>query len=241
MKTILVIEDEKPVLTNIVEILESGGFQAIGAENGAEGIRLAKECEPDLILCDIMMPVMDGHGVLNELRSVPATATIPFIFLTAKADKTDLREGMNLGADDYLTKPFRRKELLMAVNARLEKRAAVLERYAHERQMAETLRSKMQDLEQLNQTRDELLMKLIEDLSNPLSKINLAIHMLKNTPPGASRDRYLEILQEEFTREISLLNQVSDLQGLLTLENVKLLRQFNLLDSKLGTSRNISG
>ena len=237
MKTILVIEDEKPVLTNIVEILESGGFQAIGAENGADGIQLAKESNPDLILCDIMMPVMDGHGVLSELRSEPATATIPFIFLTAKADKTDLREGMNLGADDYLTKPFRRKELLMAVNARLEKQAAMLERYAQERNLAETLRGKMQDLEQLNQTRDELLMKLIEDLSNPLSKINLAIKMLKNTPPGASRDRYLEILQEEFNREISLLNQVSDLQGLLTLENVKLLRQFNLLDSKLGNTR----
>lgn len=237
MKTILVIEDEKPVLTNIVEILESGGFQAIGAENGADGIQLAKERNPDLILCDIMMPVMDGHGVLSELRSEPATATIPFIFLTAKADKTDLREGMNLGADDYLTKPFRRKELLMAVNARLEKQAAMLERYAQERNLAETLRAKMQDLEQLNQTRDELLMKLIEDLSNPLSKINLAIKMLKNTPPGASRDRYLEILQEEFNREISLLNQVSDLQGLLTLENVKLLRQFNLLDSKLGNTR----
>lgn len=237
MKTILVIEDEKPVLTNIVEILESGGFQAIGAENGADGIQLAKEHNPDLILCDIMMPVMDGHGVLSELRSEPATATIPFIFLTAKADKTDLREGMNLGADDYLTKPFRRKELLMAVNARLEKQAAMLERYAGERNLAETLRAKMQDLEQLNQTRDELLMKLIEDLSNPLSKINLAIKMLKNTPPGASRDRYLEILQEEFNREISLLNQVSDLQGLLTLENVKLLRQFNLLDSKLGNTR----
>lgn len=237
MKTILVIEDEKPVLTNIVEILESGGFQAIGAENGADGIQLAKERNPDLILCDIMMPVMDGHGVLSDLRSEPATATIPFIFLTAKADKTDLREGMNLGADDYLTKPFRRKELLMAVNARLEKQAAMLERYAQERNLAETLRAKMQDLEQLNQTRDELLMKLIEDLSNPLSKINLAIKMLKNTPPGASRDRYLEILQEEFNREISLLNQVSDLQGLLTLENVKLLRQFNLLDSKLGNTR----
>ncbi|NER36536.1 MAG: response regulator [Oscillatoria sp. SIO1A7] len=237
MKTILVIEDEKPVLTNIVEILESGGFQAIGAENGADGIQLAKERKPDLILCDIMMPLMDGHGVLSELRSETATATIPFIFLTAKADKTDLREGMNLGADDYLTKPFRRKELLMAVNARLEKQAAMLERYAGERNLAETLRSKMQDLEQLNQTRDELLMKLIEDLSNPLSKINLAIKMLKNTPPGASRDRYLEILQEEFNREISLLNQVSDLQGLLTLENVKLLRQFNLLDSKLGNTR----
>lgn len=234
MKKILVIEDENPVLTNILEILESGGFQAIGAENGSLGVQKALEHIPDLILCDIMMPVMDGHGVLAQLRSQPATAMIPFVFLTAKADKNDMREGMNLGADDYITKPFRRKELLEAVNIRLERRAAVMEQYASERQRAEGLQAKMQDLLQLSETKEGLLMKLIEDLSNPLSKINLAIRMLRDTPPGASRDRYLEILQEEFDREISLINQVSELQKLLTLDNVKLLRQFNLLDRKGG-------
>ncbi len=232
MKKILVIEDEKPVLTNIIEILESGGFNAIGAENGEVGVQLATQEIPDLIICDIMMPVLDGYGVLTKLRSQPLTEIIPFIFLTAKADKGDLRQGMNLGADDYISKPFRRKELLEAVNTRLEKQAAVMQKYMSQFQRAEELLSKMQDLQQLSETKEGLLMKLISDLRDPLSKINLAIKMLKNTPPGASRDRYLEILQEEFDKEIALLNQVSNLQELLTLDNVKLLRQFNLIEAK---------
>ncbi len=232
MKKILVIEDEKPVLTNIIEILESGGFNAIGAENGEVGVQLATQEIPDLIICDVMMPVLDGYGVLTKLRSQPLTEIIPFIFLTAKADKGDLRQGMNLGADDYISKPFRRKELLEAVNTRLEKQAAVMQKYMSQFQRAEELLSKMQDLQQLSETKEGLLMKLISDLRDPLSKINLAIKMLKNTPPGASRDRYLEILQEEFDKEIALLNQVSNLQELLTLDNVKLLRQFNLIEAK---------
>ncbi len=232
MKKILVIEDEAPVLTNIVEILESGGFNAIGAENGQVGVQLATQEIPDLIICDIMMPVLDGYGVLTQLRSQPLTEIIPFIFLTAKADKGDLRQGMNLGADDYISKPFRRKELLEAVNIRLEKQAAVVGKYMSQFQRAEGLLAKMQDLQQLSETKEGLLVKLIGDLRDPLSKINLAIKMLKNTPPGASRDRYLEILQEEFDKEISLLNQVSDVQELLTLDNVKLLRQFNLIERK---------
>lgn len=235
MKKILVIEDEKPVLTNIIEILESGGFSAIGAENGEIGVQLATQEIPDLIICDIMMPVLDGYGVLTKLRSQPLTEIIPFIFLTAKADKSDLRQGMNLGADDYIAKPFRRRELLEAVNTRLEKQAAVMQKYISQFQRAEGLLAKMQDLQQLSETKEGLLMKLISDLRDPLSKINLAIKMLKNTPPGASRDRYLEILQEEFDKEIALLNQVSDVQELLTLDNVKLLRQFNLIEVKSST------
>lgn len=238
MKKILVIEDEKPVLINIIEILESGGFNAIGAENGEVGVQLATQQIPDLIICDIMMPALDGYGVLQKLRSQPLTEIIPFIFLTAKADKGDLRQGMNLGADDYLSKPFRRKELLEAVNTRLEKQAAIMQKYVSQVQQTQGLLAKMQDLQQLSETKEGLLMKLIGDLRDPLSKINLAIKMLKNTPPGASRDRYLEILQEEFDKEISLLNQVSDVQELLTLDNVKLLRQFNLIEAKSNMKSN---
>ncbi|MCT7984202.1 response regulator [Laspinema sp. A4] len=233
MKTILVIEDEQAVLTNILEILEGGGFKAIGAENGLTGIAHAQKYLPDLILCDVMMPGLDGHGVLSQLRESPPTATIPFIFLTAKADHSDLRQGMNLGADDYITKPFRRKDLLEAINTRLNKQAAVMQQYATERQRAEGLQAKMYELEELSQTKDGLLKKLVEDLRNPLSKINLAIHMLKNTPQGTSTERYLEILQEEFEREIHLINQVSELQDLLTADNFTLLRKFNLLGGNL--------
>jgi len=121
MTKVLVIEDELAIRENIVELLEVEDFDAMGAPNGRVGLELAQEHLPDLILCDVMMPELDGYGVLKGLRSDPITATIPFIFLTAKADKGDLREGMSLGADDYLTKPCTPEELLDAINTRLEK------------------------------------------------------------------------------------------------------------------------
>lgn len=136
MKKILVIEDEELVRNNILEILDTVDFRVIGACNGGIGVQLAEEHLPDLILCDVMMPELDGYGVLAALRDNPVTATIPFIFLTAKGDKTDIRQGMNLGADDYLTKPFRRKELLGAIEARLIKHDALYQGYAREQNRA---------------------------------------------------------------------------------------------------------
>lgn len=135
-KKILVIEDEDQVLENILELLEAEGWNPIGAENGAIGIDLAKANKPDLILCDVMMPGCDGYGVLSKLRQDSALARIPFIFLTAKAAKTDFRQGMELGADDYLTKPFTRSELLAAIATRLKKRKVVQESYSSELKQA---------------------------------------------------------------------------------------------------------
>lgn len=120
MKTILVIEDQAPLRANIVGILEEEGYNAVSFERGFTGMMWALKHVPDLIICDIMMPDMDGYNVLNELRNYPATATVPFIFLSAKADKSSIREGMELGADNYLTKPFRPAQLLEAIAARLE-------------------------------------------------------------------------------------------------------------------------
>jgi diguanylate cyclase (GGDEF)-like protein len=129
MAKILVIEDDQPVRENILELLEVEEFDVIGAENGLLGVQLAQKHLPDLVLCDVMMPELDGYGVLTALRADPLTAAIPFIFLTAKADKTDLRQGMNLGADDYLTKPCTADELLDAIAARLQKQARVTQQY----------------------------------------------------------------------------------------------------------------
>ena len=129
MKKILVIEDEELIRDNLMEILEDEGFGVIEAENGHQGIDLAIAEKPDLILCDVTMPGLDGHGVLNILDQDPTMAAIPFIFLTAKTTKEDWRQGMELGADDYLTKPFTKAELLKAIASRIKKQTAEQQRY----------------------------------------------------------------------------------------------------------------
>jgi diguanylate cyclase (GGDEF)-like protein len=125
MKKILVIEDEKTLRTNIVQILELEDFVTIEANNGFLGIKLAQQHLPDLILCDVMMPEIDGYSVLAALRQNLTTASIPFIFTTAKASKADFRQGMNLGADDYLIKPITADELLSAISTRFERQATL--------------------------------------------------------------------------------------------------------------------
>ena len=122
MKRILIIEDAKDLRDDVVEMLNLEGYDAIGAENGRLGVDAARRFHPDLIVCDIMMPEMDGYGVLEEIRSSPNTAIIPFIFLTAKTDRVNQRHGMVLGADDYLTKPFLVSELLESIRTQLQKR-----------------------------------------------------------------------------------------------------------------------
>lgn len=120
-KKILIIEDNKDMCDNIAEILELADYQVITAHNGKDGVMLARDQAPDLIICDIMMPELDGYGVLSILSKDLKTARIPFIFLTAKAEKQDVRKGMEMGADDYLTKPFTDIELLNAIKVRLSK------------------------------------------------------------------------------------------------------------------------
>ena len=137
MTKILVIEDENAILENVLEVLELEGFEAVGAPNGMVGVQMAQAERPDLIVCDIMMPQLDGYGVLLKLRSNPATSLIPFIFLTAKVERRDQRYGMVLGADDYLTKPFTNTELLDAIRGRLERQAVIEQEYE---QKLDTLR-----------------------------------------------------------------------------------------------------
>lgn len=138
MSKILVIEDEECIRNNILELLAAEDFQAIGAENGLRGVEIATEQVPDLIVCDVMMPKLDGYGVLKQLRANPVTASIPFIFLTALAERLHLRQGMTLGADDYLTKPCSVAELLSAIATRLEKYSAMRSDYTTEPQQTDT-------------------------------------------------------------------------------------------------------
>ncbi len=125
MKKILVIEDNTEVRENIAEILELSNYKVFTAEDGKKGVELALNEKPDLIVCDIMMPVLDGYGVLHLLNKHVETYGIPFIFLTAKSEKSDLRKGMEMGADDYITKPFDGIELLNAIEIRLKKTESI--------------------------------------------------------------------------------------------------------------------
>jgi two-component system sensor histidine kinase/response regulator len=119
MTKLLVIEDEIGIRDSIVDILQAEDYIVESAPNGEDGLRMIDEFHPDLVLCDIMMPILDGHEVLQKIRQNPSTKTLPFIFLTAKADKVDFREGMDLGANDYITKPFTHDELLSTIQTRL--------------------------------------------------------------------------------------------------------------------------
>jgi CheY-like chemotaxis protein len=129
MTLILIIEDEEAIRQNITETLLYEGFETLEAENGLVGVQLALQGTPNLILCDVMMPELDGYDVLRQLQGQPQTATIPFIFLTALADRSYVRFGMALGANDYLTKPFTPDELLTTIQTRLAKHAAALRAY----------------------------------------------------------------------------------------------------------------
>ncbi|MDF0554604.1 response regulator [Kamptonema sp. UHCC 0994] len=228
MKKILVIEDEALIRLNILDCLENANFDAVGAENGSDGIELAGRYQPDLIICDIMMPDIDGYSVLTEVRQNIVTATTPFIFLSAKSEREDMRLGMEMGADDYITKPCTPTELLSAIAARLEKHNAYIQKSASERDRIRSLQKRVQELQQLSQTREELSKRLSEDLRDPMSNINMAIEMLKLAPSQQARDRYLKILQQECARELTILNQLCNWQEFLTPENVQLLHRLNI-------------
>jgi signal transduction histidine kinase len=180
MKKVLVIEDEQFVRENIVEILESNNYSVLSAPNGAIGADLAEEHLPDLILCDVMMPELDGHGVLSRLKANTPTANIPFIFLTARADTSDLRVGMNLGADDYITKPFRIAELLQAVDMRLRKQDV----------LREAADKRLQDL------RANISLSLPHEFLTPLSGILGFSELLISSYDSLERDEVMEMLTQ---------------------------------------------
>ena len=235
MKKILVIEDEVLIRNNVKTILELSGYEVMTAADGLVGLETAKTHLPDLIVCDLMLPLLDGYGVLEALRENDTTAMIPLIFLTAKAEHSNVRQGMELGADDYLTKPFESSELLKAISTRLERKEKInqqyIEQYTQNKNLEKEVNSihkKLESSQQVSEIQTDLLQKLIQDLRNPLSNINMAIHMLKQAKSEKDRERYLKILQEECACEIKLLNEIEYLQQLITPENAKLLQKWKL-------------
>ena len=178
-QTILVIEDNEQVRENIEDILFLENFKVITAENGQSGLYLAKAVVPDLILCDIMMPKLDGYGVLAQLRKEPSTATIPLIFLTAKADRLYVRQGMELGADDYITKPFTHKELIAAIATRLDKQALVTQK----------------NQRTLNELRTSITHSLPHELRTPLNGIMGFSQLLISEIEDLDREEIQEMAQ----------------------------------------------
>src|SRR5471030_1609911 len=167
-KKVLIIEDNNDIRENIIEILELAGYTVYSADNGKTGVDLAIKNIPDIILCDIMMPELDGYGVLYLLNKNPETSAIPFIFLTAKAERVDLRKGMEMGADDYLTKPFDDMELLNAVESRLKKKETIEKFYNKSLDQLNSLVSKHDGLAELT--------KVIQDRKSRQFKKNQVIY-----------------------------------------------------------------
>lgn len=229
MIKILVIEDDENLRTGMLALLEAEQFQAFGAENGRVGLELVRQHLPDVIICDIMMPDLDGYGTLQALKQDPVMAQIPFIFLTALTDRVDMRQGMELGADDFLTKPYRIDELLNAVASVLGKQAIRQKNTTSERDRAKSIQQQLQALQEISATKDDLLEKLLDDLAAPISTITMTIELLESAPTEPRRQVYLKSLREEFNRQVELINQVAELKKLLTPDNIKLLRQLPLL------------
>ena len=190
MKKILLVEDDTSLRENVAELLELSGFEVCTASNGLIAVDMAKKEVPDLVLCDIMMPELDGYGVLEELSSHERTRQIPFIFVSAKTEKQDVRRGMNLGADDYLTKPFEEEELLSAIECRLEKAKqmnTVLQE--HPKQAKEDEIRSLNELKNFFDDHGELLSyKKDETIYNKGDHSNMVYLILKGVVKSCSLD-----------------------------------------------------
>ena len=216
MKTILVLEDEPNVRESLIDLLEVEGFKAISAENGRIGLTIAHDIHPDLVLCDVRMPDIDGYKVLQNLRAHSDTGATPFIFLSAYTAKLDMRRGMELGADDYLFKPFTADELLGAISARLNKQAALIQQFSTPA-IIPILPS--------TGSEDGLLNYFYQELRNPLSNLNLVLHWLRHCTP----EEVDHLVQpQEYSREISVLQQISPLCAHLTPESARLLESCHI-------------
>lgn len=161
---ILVIEDEKALCENISGIIAHYGFRVISASSGEEGIKRAMACTPNIIICDIMLPGIDGFEVFTQVKQIPRLLSTAFIFLTAKSTRSDTRAGMNMGADDYLTKPFTKEELINSIRARLEKLSTISQREPAKNELIEATLDKIINL---TKTEHKVLNAIADGLTTP--------------------------------------------------------------------------
>jgi signal transduction histidine kinase len=176
---ILIVEDDTSLLVGVQDILELAGFQVATAANGVEGLAVLETFQPDLILSDIMMPKMDGYRFFEAVRARPEWLGLPFIFLTAKGEKTDIRRGKQLGVDDYVTKPFEEEDLLVAIRAKLNRRAQL--EAAHDRQIGELKRT--------------ILTTLNHEFRTPLTYITTYTELLRTAGSDATSDELMAYMR----------------------------------------------
>ena len=213
MVKILVIEDDMEIRANLQELLALEGYDIMGADNGVTGLIGALEFEPDLILCDVMMPELDGYDVLNALRQEPKTMLVPFIFLTAFADKGDIRQGMNLGADDYLTKPFTCTEVLDAVQTRLSRKRLNTKSSELEQLQAHKLQREAKAfLDALDKEKAALMTDVRRQVKNTVTKLNIANNILQMLPTSIERDQSIDMIQSVCNSGVKMLARVPNFE-----------------------------
>jgi diguanylate cyclase len=246
MTKILVVEDMASLREETIEALSYEGFDVIGAENGVVGLKLALEQLPNLIVCDVMMPELDGYEMLAALRQEPSTATIPFIFLTAKADKADMRQGMESGADDYLTKPFTIEELLSAIAARLRKQATIQERFDWEIKQTESRMTYLAKHDELTNLPNrllfhDLLQQTVSQAAQQRQNLVLGFldidqfHIINNTLGHDIGDLLLQALAQRLQDKLPPPHLVARLRG-----DVFAIVLVNLVDSKEAELKNMA-
>jgi len=203
-----VIDDEGTLRDEVVEWLTLEGYEAIAAEDGAAGLDAAFRYLPDLIVCDITMPHLNGYGVLLEMRANPLTATIPFVLVTARASYDDIRQGMLMGADDYITKPFKRLELLQAIQTRLEKKAAY--QRAHQRDV-DQLQAALEQKQEQYLLRTKMVAMFSHDFRNPLTSILSSNNLVRDYADRLDEQRRLTHLNRVEASVHQLLHMLDDM------------------------------
>ncbi len=205
---ILVIEDESILREEVVEWLMLEGYATLAAADGQQGLELALQSAPDLVICDIMMPRLDGHGVLLALRADPTTADIPFIFMTARAAYEDIRQGMDMGADDYLTKPFTRQQFFQAIATRLHKQSLLAQRY---QQSVEQWQNAFEQEHAQRLLKARLVAMFSHDFRNPLNAIHSAVELLRDYGDRLEPGRRLRYFNRIEASVLELLNMLDDM------------------------------
>lgn len=236
MEKILVIEDEPGVRENLAEILALAQYEVVTAIDGVQGVEYARQERPDLIICDVMMPQMDGFEVLETLQADPELAAIPIIFLTALTDLDNLRTGMDLGADDYLTKPFEINDLLSSISSRLRKRQSLTQQIEREKHHVHDLESQAQqqsraidEVKKSLAVKDKFVAKLIEKHQSLITTLESTLASLRQDSQLLDHADLFTPLETHIQQQKQLLNEAIALQELLKQPNLELLQQYDLI------------